>query len=536
MGRGWAVGIGAALVLGLVALGVPAGDSHGVNLAWAAAFGAEVWGGDPYPRALAGLWHGMGGLDFFFYAPLPFYGVALFHPLGAGAALALAGGLALGLSGWAFHGFARDFVGPRAARVAALAYMVMPYHLGLDWFVRQALGEFAAYAALPLLARGVAEVMAGGSGRRCALGVAALVLCHLPSALLVAPVLGAVAGIWAWGRPGVQVARVGVRLIGAGAAGLALAGLYWVPALALLGDVSPHYLYLDHYVAADWLLFGPRTDLARWPLGFVLVALLAAVGIVALAAGHARATPGAGVWVWVPPLVGLGLMSVVAEPIWRGTPLAMVQFPWRLMLFVDLGAALAVGVLAGAGARLRLGIGTALWLGAAVPIGALSLAPILRAQAMAGGPMPQTGAVEYLPPAFAAALAAGVADRQAIHARAAARGADLAAAAAAWAGGGRILARRGRHALVAVDPGAPQVRLALIAWRHHRARDAATWKEVPIAVDAQTGLMVVTPGPSVARVIVTLPWQPAERLGLAASLGGLGWLVWRRRRAGQAEA
>ena len=52
------------------------------------------------------------------------------------------------LSAWGMWFFVRDRLGERAALVAAIAYVYVPYHL-LDIYVRAAMGETLALALLP---------------------------------------------------------------------------------------------------------------------------------------------------------------------------------------------------------------------------------------------------------------------------------------------------------------------------------------------------------------------------------------------------
>ena len=54
-------------------LGTPQGHSYGFNLSWHVAFEAAQAQGAVYPRHLPELNFGVGGLDFFFYGPLPFF-------------------------------------------------------------------------------------------------------------------------------------------------------------------------------------------------------------------------------------------------------------------------------------------------------------------------------------------------------------------------------------------------------------------------------------------------------------------------------
>ena len=95
------------------------------------------------------------------------------------------------LSGLGMYGFARSWLGRRAALLAALAYMLVPYHL-VDVYVRAALPESLALALLPLILWGFRSTVVRPrlmSVLAASLAYAALWWTHNLTALIFTPVL-----------------------------------------------------------------------------------------------------------------------------------------------------------------------------------------------------------------------------------------------------------------------------------------------------------------------------------------------------------
>ena len=336
----------------LVSLGLPPGHSAVVNYPWATQYIAASSWSDPGVRYLPGLWAGLGGHDFFFYAPLPFWPIAtVVAPLCPGCssetAFVLGAALFLVGSGLTMFAFLRSFLEQAPAAVGALVYVLLPYHLLLDWFERQAVGEFTAYAFLPLVALGMERLRRGtGGGAVMAIGVAGTALSHLPTALLAGHAVALLCLVFVVRQTGGTRARLILlaRLLGFGSLGLCLAAFYWLPAVMLLDTVSPEVLYAPYFEAWRWL-YGlefnqPNPDFSR----LVFVSFLACLPILVASLWFARGQ--LLVWVLVPSAFAILMNTALAEPIWRDWIIARVQFPWRMMSLVDFSAAVAAGVLA----------------------------------------------------------------------------------------------------------------------------------------------------------------------------------------------
>ena len=334
-----------------VLVGFTDGHSASYNYPWAAQY-TKAFGIDAgLPRHLPGLWAGLGGYDFFFYGPLPFWVIATSVApfcFGCTPEALIVWGAALFwlLSGATFYFFMRRYVCSRPALVGAVAYCFLPYHLWLDWLARQAFAEFAAYAFIPLIAIGYDRVRSGERGGWIlSLGVAATTLCHLPTALLAFHVFGVIAVILFWQkiRAQAQPYKFAVRLTGWAVLGALLSCFYWLPALSLLDTVSADFLYGQHYIAEDWL-FGLRLDQPNPQFAWLIcLSFLIVAPIVVITAVVSKGT--LRTWILAPVILSFLLNLEISQVIWQNWIIAKVQFPWRMMVFVDFAAAVAISAM-----------------------------------------------------------------------------------------------------------------------------------------------------------------------------------------------
>src|SRR5579872_866268 len=240
------------LMLPAFVMGHIISDNSFTNVNWSEGFARRLFSGDLYPRWLPDMNAGAGSPVFYFYGPLPFYLTAPFHLILDSRHAVLVGmWLMLGLSGLAFQALALSFVKATNALVAALAYMVVPYHFFVDVWLRSDFGELGAYIFMPLCLLCVYRLASGAIWTfALAVSLAGLLLSHLPIALLFAPFLSAFCLYQS-----LQQRSTGVIMRGALGAflGLGLAAAYVVPAMSL-----QHLIHADHwdtYKPADNLLF-----------------------------------------------------------------------------------------------------------------------------------------------------------------------------------------------------------------------------------------------------------------------------------------
>ncbi len=538
--------LAALLVVGpalFALLATPLGHSFSFNMAWTTAFEAALADGAFYPRHLPALWYGLGGLDFFFYAPLAFFVAAgparlICVDCSVSTVFALAGGFFWALAMFTFHRFARRFVGAGPALVGALIYGLLPYHLAVDWFIGQSIGEFAAYAFLPILASGIVTTL-----RRerltlsFPLGFAGVLLCHLPTAFLASHVFAVIVAGWAIIHPRRALPAL-LRFAVSGLIGLAIAACFWLPALILLPDVLPEALRVPHVLAEHWLLFDGVFEPDRQLVMIIIVSIAGALAAAALACVAVRRGQRADVVLWtlLPIAVCALLMTAAARPFWESWAISIVQFPFRLMVFVDLSAALATAVLVGAVATARPRRQRRAMLAAAAGVvlvlvgNGWAIGPAFRAAgeglAARNTDVKMLGALEYTPPEFGRPIFAElgargldpwsayvVVEERLDDYRADAADADVTVAPRRWT---LNLPDRASDART--------VDLAVPYWRHLRAttEDGA---QVPLSPVPTSGLLRLDVPADVRRVEVTLPFHWSEWVGMALSVLGLLALV-----------
>ncbi|MFA8443717.1 hypothetical protein [Yoonia sp.] len=332
-------------------VGISNGDSARYNFPWTVQYQNAFDLGALLPRHLPGLWNGLGGFDFFFYAPIPFWFVAAFiSPICPGCSqetqFVLGTAVLWLFSGVTFYFFIRRYLDRQGAIVGAFVFLLLPYHLWIDWFIRQAVGEFVAYAFLPLVALGIDAVRnRESSGWVLSIGVAGVFLSHLPTALLAAHIFGLVVIciVLQKVRAKDEPLRFLISVSGWAVLGGLLSCFYWLPAVALLETVSSPELYGDFAKAENWL-YGLRFDQPHpFDARTILYSFLAVAPFIIVSGLLTRGTML--IWIIVPVALTVFLNIEVSEFIWKNWIISKVQFPWRMMVFVDFSAAIAISFL-----------------------------------------------------------------------------------------------------------------------------------------------------------------------------------------------
>jgi drug/metabolite transporter superfamily protein YnfA len=348
----------AGLLFGALPLwrGVPVWGDTLFHAMWYTNFSAQLLTGDLYPRWLINLNGGLGSPVFFYYAPLPYYlttpfaflmpgGIYGTLHLGASAALAI---IASGLTAYLWL---KENADAEAAAVAAVLYMLMPYHLAVDLYTRDAFGEVWAFVWMPLMLYFVRRI-GGGSKfalHGLALAYAALITTHLPTTLIfsLVPLCYAFFVHAPERRRRAALHAAGAMLLGAG-----LASVYLLPAMLNQEFISLADMLPEHY-DKRWLRltdFNLRNIEGRVASAFLLTAGVIACACIA-ARGDATTNDNASkreraFWMSVAAACVL-LMTPLAGFVWRIiTPLQAIQFPWRFnaVLCVAAAALVAAGV------------------------------------------------------------------------------------------------------------------------------------------------------------------------------------------------
>ncbi len=243
---------------------------------------------------------------------------------------------------------------PLAALVAAVLYTYFPYHIA-DLYVRGALNDSLLLGWLPWVFLVFDRLLLGGAtqGWPRRLGVAMLVLAgtlltHTFALLSIAPLLVTFVLFrlaQGWRRDGLPW-RPALLAAAGGVGALLLCSIFLLPLFAEgrflqqqvyvtdTYDFRNHFVQFGQYFSPFWG-FGFSDD----PLGandgmsFALGPLLIILGIGALfVVGQARRARAEMIYLLAAGLALLLVMTPLAQPLWEALPpLAVIQFPWRLL-------------------------------------------------------------------------------------------------------------------------------------------------------------------------------------------------------------
>ena len=330
--------------------------------------------GTLFPRWSPDWAFGYGYPFFNIYAPgATFIGTLLYRllPLSLEAAVKATFIVTILVGAWGMWFFARDWLGEKAALIAAVAFVYAPYHL-VDIYVRAAMAESLALAITPWVLWAARRVALGPtplSAVALAIAYAALHLSSNLVALIFTPLLLGYIALLAYkqalGKSGwTPRLRAWIRALvppGLGLAlGVALAAFFILPALTEARFVNleqwfgGYYDFHDHFVYFAQL-FDPRwgfgisepgpNDPISYQLGLVLFAL-AALAFWGWLSRESRHRLEIGFWL-LALVVSAWLTTAAAGWAWDYVPfVASAQFPWRyLTLAVIALAALAPAVL-----------------------------------------------------------------------------------------------------------------------------------------------------------------------------------------------
>ncbi len=363
--------------------GLPNGDDVLYHV-YRAAEMDRAWANGVYmPRWAEAFYEGYGAPLFHYYASLSYYTTSILtRVLGTNAVDSLRVLIALGMlgGGLGMYGFLRAYAGKAGGVIAAVCYAYSPYILFTEPYSRGAYPEFMAFALFPLVMWAYSSLVRRGGASAfvlAALGSAALIITHNLMALVLTALLAAWL-LWEMLQP--QRHKEYTEKLGyfrrseirntllaflALVLGVGLTAYFWLPvakegdAVKLSNLIGVAQLdYRRFFVPVLHLLdFSPRLDggafnglehqlnlgVAQWTL-----ALTGIVGMVVLWVRSQKRSSqqpfGQTLFFGVMGTVFVGLMLPAAGGLWAViSPLAFLQFPWRL-----LGpAAFCLAVLAG---------------------------------------------------------------------------------------------------------------------------------------------------------------------------------------------
>ncbi len=325
-------------------------------------FSEQFWGGEWYPRWLLEMNHGLGSPSLFVYPPFASYVYTFLQPLGnilhfnpfnAGEFLALLG------SGICAFLWVHTIVSRRVALASAVLYMLMPYHLAVDFYRRAALSECWALVWMPLVLYFTTQVMA--RKRPAALGLAVayalLILSHFVSVLIFSLIPLAFALALSARGDRIQSA---LRIAAGMALGAGLSSFYWLPALSQAKHFPvlnllrpPSFVLVDNFIGIDGLTgIVSETGFIHWVLlsALSLIVFIVICSFVAFSEGRSGSRPRVIFWLVV-CVLPIFLMSRASLRLWTLSSrhfssllLRAVQYPWRFNIVLCL-AALFIGAL-----------------------------------------------------------------------------------------------------------------------------------------------------------------------------------------------
>lgn len=369
-----------AFCLHLPALFVADSASHSsvYNYIWTTEFADAFSAGKFYPRWLPDSFEGLGSPTFYFYPPLAYWVSGSFAAMGISATVAnvIAATVFSAASGLAMY----RWLAPQTphASLGALAYMAAPYHL-YDFYVRGALAEYASFMWLPMIITAIGNLRGARSICALAAAYAGLLITHLPVALLTTVFLIMPFGI----KTFLDDRKVLLPGIAAGLLGIALAGFYLAPALQLQGAISTNLLWSDYYKPETW--FPWNQPYPGYLLGIPALALALMI------LGAAKRS----YWGTVTAMTAAAALGLIPF-IWDISPLAQVQFPWRLLGLVEFTAITALVLKPRFSLLLKLALAVAI-----LPVTTFAVAAIATLRTpmdLALVESKRPDAPEYLPP------------------------------------------------------------------------------------------------------------------------------------------
>jgi hypothetical protein len=346
---------GLILTIPSIVYGFPAGghDSQ-AHPTWYIQFSEQLWAGELYPRWLINENAGLGSPHFFYYAPVPYYLSSILRPLFASDPfgwhqLGTSAILALIASGFGAYLWIKNITNRHTAFVAAILYMIMPYHVAIDLYERGAFSEYWAFVWMPFILYFLTEIR---NGRRFAtLGLAVsyalLIMTHLPTTLIfsIIPVVYSFYVV-----DGADRRRAFLATISAMILGIALSAIYLLPAMG-----TQDYVYLEREgikaLYTKNFLFAGNISTLRFTVELTLVVLgmmiLASCAVIISSSSlERRLKKERAFWITV-GIVSLLMMTPLSKPIVQIFPVLLkIHLPWRFnaVLVVATVALSAIGI------------------------------------------------------------------------------------------------------------------------------------------------------------------------------------------------
>ncbi|HCS78157.1 TPA: hypothetical protein DIV55_00250 [Patescibacteria group bacterium] len=305
-------------------------------------------------RWVKDLGYGYGYPIFNFYGPLPYYLGAGFMFLGVDALVATKLVITFGmiLAGLAFYLMAFGSWGKLAAAIGAVFYLLAPYH-AVQLYVRGALGEFLAYAFLPL-----AFALFSGSPSRWKLvistfGFAAVLLSHTISGFILVwfiVIYFLVKLAWYLLQKKNIDSFTKLQFVSVFLA-LGLSAFFWLPAFTEAqltrvnklsqgtNDFHNHFVYLDQLWDSAWGFAGSSTgrfDGMSFKIGklHIIGVMAALVLLVWKRKQRLKVNLTQAILLFSGFILSIVMMLEISRWLWELMPyFEFIQYPWRFLMF-----------------------------------------------------------------------------------------------------------------------------------------------------------------------------------------------------------
>jgi hypothetical protein len=541
----------------LLFYGIPKlADDSSQHAEWDKSFSNQIAGGEWYPRWLSASNDGLGAPVFFYYPPMASYASSPFGLLfgardpNGWLETGFSTFLAVLLSAISAYFWLRSHASGEAAAFGAAIYVIAPYHLAVDLYLRGATAELWGFVWMPLILF-AAEAL----GRRSrwafpglAVSYALLIITHLPTIICFSALVPAAAFFLSERKRAVATT---LGAVGAMGLGTSLAAIYLVPAMRDQWKTNIQYIvgavdYRDFWFFRPiaWGLDGPERLAIMSAVTFAYVGILLWVCLRYERDPHGRrvAIFYAGVVVFA-----FVFMSQLSSPVWRMIKyLRFVQFPTRFGALPPLAAAMMTALAFGYLKDLRprfvlvsLAILLGTWIGATAWAGGKKVAYEAGRREFAymatvkSGVKLKTEPCEYLPPSTD--LAQTCSDkldarnrmlRDFLGVQAPQSAFFPAGSADDVSGSAWVLDWKPRRVLLDVNaPEAGALTLRHFYYYGWSAELADTGAPIPIGPSIPDGFLQVGVPQGKHEIIVELRTQPSEKAGRLISLASLACLV-----------
>ncbi|CAN5576655.1 hypothetical protein BH10ACI2_BH10ACI2_05060 [soil metagenome] len=339
--------VGCVLTAPVLIYGIsPFSDDGAIHAAWYINFSDQLWAGTLYPRWLPGLNGGLGSPTFFYYPPVAFFLTSLLKPFFSNditgvQQVGVSASAAIIASGVFAYLWLRELVDPRSVVICAILYMITPYHLVSDLYVRSSFAELWAFVWLPLILYFTHQV--SKNHRFAFVGLAIsyslLIMTHLPTTLIFSLIPLGYVVVEAEAD---QKLRRLLVVSGAMLVGIGLSGIYLYPAMTTQSYVFIDRLTIGYFSYKNWLFFS-RVDL--WTIDKIRILLLVIDLAVVACCAYAvirrsnlnKNIKKLGLFWFAVALASILMMTDLSRPVWDiVTPLQKLQFPWRFNVILSL--------------------------------------------------------------------------------------------------------------------------------------------------------------------------------------------------------